>query len=163
MRTKSALSFAAALGMVGLLASCTGGQWYSPMNITGSVAGATTALLGSTVSGGIRTGGADFVPNVPQNVQILTEAPSWDYVEVGLVQAQHGPFVTNTGVYEMLQWRAASIGADAVIVDKSFMRYHGRGDDFYISQPVRGVAIASPKNVSSGIPTRFTRTTPYTP
>lgn len=151
MQIKHVLSLVGAVSSAMLLSSCTGGQWFTPQSPLGSgPAAVLTALVGTTTSGAIRTAGSNFTRNVPQNVQILDEAPPWEYVEVGYVEAQHGPMITATGVYEALQWRAASIGADAVIVDRPFMKYRGKGDDYIVSKPIRGIAIASPKNISGG-------------
>ena len=164
MQTKHVFSLVGAVSAAIFLSACTGGQWFTPQSPIGSAPiAALTALVGTTTSGAIRTAGPSFVQNVPQNVQILDEAPPWEYVEVGYVEAQHGPMITATGVYEALQWRAASIGADAVIVDKPFMKYRGKGDDYIVSKPIKGIAIASPKNVSGGERRVQLQTTPFKP
>ena len=131
-----------------LIVSCADGTQYAPKtSATAATTDGIARIFGSTGGGSFRTGGANYTPNEPDNIQILTEAPSWKYVEVGCVQAQGGPFALNTDVYRLVQKRAAAIGADAVIVNRSFLTYHGRGDNF-ISKPVKGVASARPENVS---------------
>lgn len=120
-------------------------------------------IFGTTKSGSVRTGGSSFTKNSPQDVQILNSEPDWPFVEVGYVEAKRGPFIQTTGLYEALQWRAAAIGADAVIVSKDFMKYPDYradfGDDFY-TPTVKGRAIAIPKNVNNGQHAVWTDTVP---
>lgn len=65
------------------------------------------------------TDGNRYAAVNPQSVEILFQAPSWRYEQIGIVTCLGAQAASDASVYRELQRQAAGLGADAVLVISS--------------------------------------------
>jgi len=78
----------------------------------------SSLLFGCVQSGNVPMGQRYAAVN-PQSVEILFQAPSWRYEQIGIVTCLGAQAASDASVYRELQRQAAGLGADAVLVISS--------------------------------------------
>jgi hypothetical protein len=95
------------------------------MALTKSIALTLCAIiLGACAQGGRVAMGKTYVPVRADTVQILFQAPAWQYEQIGIVSSQGAQVASDATVYKELQSQAAKLGADAVLIISSGMRQY---------------------------------------